>query len=95
MSYAHKFVRTSVSLDSGTLETLEILSKRWGTSKAEIMRRAIRKLKEEADADDKRPSPIEALNWLQNGAGLTVQEGKAFKDAIEAERAAKHYWWES
>lgn len=95
MSYARTYVRTSVSLDSGTLETLGILAKRWGTSKAEIMRRAIRKLKEDADADDKRPSPLEALNWLQNGAGLTVLEGKDFKDSIEAERAAKHYWWES
>lgn len=95
MSYASTYVRTSVSLDTGTLETLGNLAKRWKASKAEVMRRAIRKLNEEAEAEDKRPSPLEALEWLQNGAGLTLQEGEEFKAAIESERAAKRYWWES
>ena len=95
MSYAKTYVRTSVSLDTGTLETLGNLAKRWKASKAEVMRRAIRKLKDEAEEEDKRPTPLEALNWLQKGAGLTAQDGEEFKASIESERAAKHYWWES
>ncbi|MEO5912949.1 MAG: ribbon-helix-helix protein, CopG family [Luteolibacter sp.] len=95
MSYVSTLVRTSVSLDTGTLGLLDDLAKRWSVSKAEVMRRAIRRINEDAEAEDKRPSPLQALEWLQNGAGLTMREGDDFKAAIEAERAAKRYWWES
>jgi predicted transcriptional regulator len=95
MNYATTLVRTSVSLDTDTLANLDILAKRWSVSKAEVMRRAIRKLKTEADAEDQRPSPLQALEWLQNGAGLSVAEGAEFKKNIEAERQAKRCWWES
>ena len=95
MNYATSLVRTSVSLDTGTLSVLDELAKRWSISKAEVMRRSIRKLKEEADAEDKRPSPLQALEWLQNGAGLNVAEGGKFKEDIEAERQGKRYWWDS
>lgn len=95
MSYATTLVRTSVSLDTGTLGVLDSLAKRWSVSKAEVMRRAIRRAQEEADAEDKRPSPLQALEWLQNGAGLSVAEGAEFKSDIAAERQAQRYWWES
>ena len=95
MRYASPLVRTSVSLDTGTLGVLDELAKRWSISKAEVMRRSIRKLKDEADAEDKIPSPLQALEWLQSGAGLSVAEGENFKADIEAERQAKRYWWES
>lgn len=94
MSYATSLVRTSVSLDTGTLGMMDHLAKRWGVSKAEVMRRAIRKMKEEVDAEDLRPTPLQALEWLQAGAGLTLREGEEFKANIEAERAAKRHWWE-
>ncbi len=95
MSYAANNIRTSVSLDTGTLGWLDQLSKRWKVSKAEVMRRAIRKLQQEAEAEDKRPAPLESMEWLQHGGGLTVAEGKDFKAEIHAERQAKRYWWES
>ena len=95
MNYATTLVRTSVSLDTGTLGVLDGLAKRWSVSKAEVMRRAIRQAKEQVDAEDKLPSPLQALEWLQNGAGLSVAESKEFKANIEAERQAKRYWWES
>ena len=50
-----------MALDTGTLGALDSLAKRWAVSKAEVMRRAIRKIKEEADAEDLRPSPLQAL----------------------------------
>ncbi len=95
MSYATTLVRTSVSLDTGTLGVLDGLAKRWSVSKAEVMRRAIRRIQEEVDAEDKRPRPLQALEWLQNGAGLSVAEGASFKADVDAERQAKRYWWES
>jgi Arc/MetJ-type ribon-helix-helix transcriptional regulator len=84
-----------MSLDKDTLAYLDSLAKRWSVSKAEVMRRAIRKVKEEADAEDTRPNSLQALEWLQSGAGLTLREGENFKANIEAERVAKRYWWES
>ncbi|HEX7262115.1 MAG TPA: ribbon-helix-helix protein, CopG family [Luteolibacter sp.] len=84
-----------MSLDTDTLGVLDALAKRWSVSKAEVMRRAIRKIQEEVEAEDQRPSPLQALEWLQNGAGLSVAEGEEFKDNLKAERQAKRYWWES
>ena len=70
------------------------LAKRWSVSKAEVMRRAIRRVQQDVEAEDKRPSPLQAMEWLQNGAGLSVAEGAEFKENVEAERQAKRYWWE-
>ncbi len=94
MSDATTLVRTSVSLDTGTLGVLDELAKRWDVSKAEVMRRAIRRLREDVEAEDQRPSPLQAMEWLQSGAGLSVAEGAEFKVDIQAERVAKRYWWE-
>jgi hypothetical protein len=86
--------RTSMALDSGTLLTLKELAKLWGISKSEVMRRAVKRLKEDADRQAAQPSPLEALNWLQDGGGLTVKEAAAFREEVKAERQAKRYWWE-
>lgn len=87
--------RTSMSLDEWTINALKELAERLGTSKAEIVRRAVRKAKEEADREAQRPSSVQALDWLQDGGGLTVAEGEAFREEVHAERQAKRYWWES
>lgn len=92
---SYSLVRTSMSLDTGSLGTLDELAKRWSVSKAEVMRRAIRCLKEQTDRDDQRPSPLSALRWLQDGGGLSVAEGEDFKKAVTVEREAKRYWWEA
>jgi hypothetical protein len=95
MSDASRLIRTSVSLDTGTLHILDELAKRWSISKAEVMRRSINNLKKMADAEDCRPSPLQALDWLQSGGGLSVADGEEFRTAIGIERQAKRYWWES
>lgn len=92
MSY--RMIRTSMSLDAATLETMDALAKRWAVSKAEIMRRAVRTLKAEADRESSKLTPLQALDWLQNGGGISLKEGEAFKKAVRAEREAKRYWWE-
>jgi predicted transcriptional regulator len=92
MSYA--FTRTSMALDSGTLRALKELAERWQVSKAEVMRRAVKRAKEEAERETAYPSPLDALNWLQSGGGLSVQEAESFREEVQAERQAKRYWWE-
>jgi len=93
MSYT--LTRTSMALDQATLSALELLSQKWSVPKAEVMRRAVRQLKEEEDMKDQCPKPLEALDWLQKGGGLTVQEADAFRAEVRAEREAKRYWWEA
>lgn len=92
MTYA--LTRTSMALDEGTLTALADLAKKWSISKAEVMRRAIKHYKEEADRKAALPDALDALAWLQNGGGLTVQEAEAFREEVRAERQAKVYWWE-
>ena len=91
---AYLFTRTSMALDTWTLRALGELAKKWDTSKAEVMRRAVKKIKEEADREIEHPKPLEALDWLQKGGGLTVKEAAKFREEVKAERQAKIYWWE-
>jgi len=90
----YSLIRTSVSLDRGTLGVLDDLARKWSVSKAEVMRRAIRKAKEDADREDQRLNPLQAMEWLQSGGGLTLKESAEFKTSIDAERRAKRCWWE-
>ena len=83
-----------MALDTWTIKTLKTLAEKWGLSKAEVMRRAVRRLNEDAEQEAVRPSPREALEWLQNGGGLSVRESEEFREEVHAERAAKRYWWE-
>ena len=83
-----------MALDSMTLSAINFLAEKWEVSKAEVMRRAIKKAKEDADLKEQQPKPIEALDWLQKGGGLTVREAEAFRREVRAEREAKRYWWE-
>jgi predicted transcriptional regulator len=93
MSYT--LTRTSMALDGGTLLALSQLAERWGVSKAEVMRRAVRRAKEEAEREAAQPAPLEALEWLQEGGGLSIQEAEAFRKEVQSERLAKKYWWEA
>ena len=89
------FATTPLSLDAGTLSVLDHLAEKWSVSKAEVMRRAICKAKEDAESEYPRASPLQAIEWLQSGGGLTSQQNTDFKESIQAERDAKRYWWES
>lgn len=84
-----------MALDGWTLDALKELAERWGVSKAEVMRRAVKQAKAEADRQAALPEPLQALEWLQSGGGLTVREAEAFREDVQAERQAKRYWWEA
>lgn len=91
----YTLTRTSMALDHRTLEALKDLAERWGVSKAEVMRRAVRQAREDADRAASQPKPLQALDWLQAGGGITAQEAAAFREEVQAERQAKRYWWEA
>ena len=91
----YKLTRTSMALDGWTIRALEELSERLHTSKAEVIRRAVREMKDRSDREEAAPKPLEALDWLQNGGGLVAEDAAEFRAAMIAERNAKKYWWES
>jgi len=93
MSYS--MIRTSMALDASTLKALADLAARWEVSKAEVLRRAVRQLKETADREAALPAPGAALDWLQTGGGLSPAEAAQFREQVQQEREAKHYWWEA
>ncbi len=93
MSYS--LTRTSMALDAWTIQALKDLSEKWNISKAEVIRRAVRQLKEKADTEEQRLSPLEALEWLQEGGGLVAEEAEAYRTEMLANREARRPWWES
>jgi hypothetical protein len=93
MSYA--LTRTSMALDGWTIQALKDLSEKWQISKAEVIRRAVRQLKLQADREEQTPSPLEALDWLQKGGGLVAEEAAEFRAEVKAGREARKYWWEA
>lgn len=93
--YTPKLIRTSMALDGWTINALNDLSERLHTSKAEVIRRAVREMKERSDREVAAPKPLEALEWLQSGGGLVAEEAAEYRAAMIAERNAKKYWWES
>ncbi len=95
MTYNLPLTRTSMALDQATLEALDWLAKKWGTSKAGVVRSAVRTARQHEEKLDNEPLPLAALDWLQEGGGHTLQEAAEIKDAIYAERQAKRFWWES
>jgi len=79
-------VKTTYSLDVETVEKLEQLARRWGVSKSEAMRRAIR-------AAAKLPPPgsenaIRALDELQQSLGMSKERALRLEKRTREERRA-------
>jgi Arc/MetJ-type ribon-helix-helix transcriptional regulator len=84
-----------MALDAWTVQSIKELSEKWSISKSEVMRRAVRQLKEKADKEEQTVDPLQALNWLQQGGGLVADEADQFRADLKAEREERKYWWES
>jgi Arc/MetJ-type ribon-helix-helix transcriptional regulator len=84
-----------MALDTWTVQALRYLSEKWNISKAEVIRRAVRQLKEKAEAEEQTVDPLQALEWLQNGGGLVAEDAEKFRADVVAERQERKYWWES
>jgi hypothetical protein len=78
-------IKATYSLDAETVRSVERLSARWGVSKSEALRRAIRS----AASTENEPIPaIEKLNQIQTGLGLTASVAAAWARKARAERRA-------
>jgi|694.fasta_scaffold15158_11 hypothetical protein len=94
MKYTSNLKRTSMSLDTDTLDSIESLAQKWQTSKSEVIRRIVKKAKSDEIIRSVKMTPVEALEAIRAGAGLNEEEAKFLSDEVAAERAAKKYWWE-
>ena len=78
-------IKATYTLDAETIRLLERVSRRWGVSKSEALRRAIRA--SAATADDQDPG-MEPLNRLQAAANLSKSAASAWARRARAERRA-------
>ncbi len=95
-------IRTTVAFDPATVARWERLTKRWGTSKSETLRRAL----EAAEAPSAAPthhdqlektltplpdeiaqmSSVEALAWLESHSLVTAAEGECWRQDLQQTR---------
>ena len=87
ISMAKMTIRSTYSLDVGTVQKLEQLAEHWNTSKSDTLRRAIDRMAEQTLRN--RTDAIEALEQLQRlvaKAGIDVEQWA--KDAERERRAS-------
>jgi hypothetical protein len=80
---ANPTIKATYTLDVETLRVLERVARRWGVSKSEALRRAIRASVSIA-ADP--ATPLEALDELQAAAGMTATAAETWAREARAER---------
>lgn len=85
-SMATPLVKTTYALDAETVQALEQMARRWGTSKSEALRRAIRAAA--ATAGDAPDDAVAALDRLQRAAALPAAGARAWVRKARAERRA-------
>jgi hypothetical protein len=79
-------IRSTYALDVHTVRTLDRLAERWGVSKSEALRRAVRHAAEQAAPKGK--GALEALDALQRSLRLTATKTQAWARAARSERRA-------
>ena len=81
-------IKATYSLDPETVRLLERVSRRWGVSKSEALRRAIRATASLPAPPDTEDARLSALDRLQKSAGLSPDEVVKWERAVRAERLA-------
>jgi predicted transcriptional regulator len=79
-------VRSTYALDAGTVRRLDELARRWGVSKSEALRRAIRAA---AEGEEAPLAPLAALDSLQRSMRLSRREASAWEKEAAKERRAQ------
>lgn len=78
-------IKSTYSLDPRTVRDLERLARRFGTSKSEILRRAVHALaRQEAPPEGQS---LQALEELQKSVGLTAEGAEDWAAQVRRERA--------
>lgn len=78
-------IKATYSLDPETVDLLDRVSRRWGVSKSEALRRAIRASASRAGRDDGR---LAALDRLQRATALDASAVARWARRVRAERNA-------
>jgi hypothetical protein len=79
-------VKSTYSLDLETVRTLEELARRWGVSKSEALRRAIRAAAGEGQGE--QSAALKALDKLQQSLSLSSSKARAWANQARVERRA-------
>ena len=79
-------VKTTYALDAETVDLIDRMARRWGTSKSDVLRRAVRVAAQAAR--DEPDGGLAALEKLQRGVGLSPAHGRAWAGRARAERRA-------
>ncbi len=77
-------IRSTYALDPETVRGLEEVARRWGVSKSEALRRAIRAAA--GQSTRLRDSPSDALDQLQKSLGLKAGTARAWARQVRRER---------
>ncbi len=85
---ATPMIKTTYALDSETIRALEEMATRWGVSKSEALRRAIRAVARRQRQPDRRQDALVALEELQRSLRLTRAKASAWIKEVRAERSA-------
>jgi len=76
-------VKSTFSLDLRTIRSLERISRRWGVSKSEALRRAVL-IAEQGEGET--PDALHALEELQRSLGMTPARVREWSRAVRDER---------
>jgi hypothetical protein len=79
-------VKTTYALDVSTVATLDEIARRWGVSKSEALRRAIRAAAQSGPHPE--GDPLKALQALQGSLRLSPARARAWIGRIRNERRA-------
>ena len=93
-------IRTTVAFDPATAARLERMAKRWGVSKSETLRRALKTAEQQAqaqtpaalqgavltDEEIARMTPREAFDWLQAHPQVPAGWGESFRSELRTQR---------
>lgn len=79
-------IKTTYALDAETVGLLDRMAQRWGTSKSDALRRAIRAAAE--TVGEAAGGNLGALDRLQRAAAISVTETHAWGRRVRAERRA-------
>ncbi len=88
-------IRTTVAFDLATVARWERLTRRWGTSKSETLRRALEAADRESTpsssdvADFRGMTPQEILLWIESNPLVPAGSGEQWTAEIRAEREAE------
>ena len=86
-------IRTTVAFDLATASRLERLSKRWGVSKSETLRRALETAEKAQPVvpshspDFARMTPLQILDWVAANPQVPAEWGDDFRRELAEARA--------